>query len=437
MASSVPVPPPRRALAVVATALLAMLALLGAAAPAAHAAPPATEEPAEAAAGWLARQLVDGNHLENKIGGVGYPDGGLTVDAVFAFAAAGVAGDTAAAALTWLGRPANLATYVGNGTTDSYPGALGKTALAAQVGRQDPTAFGSARVDLLARLRALLTASGRFSDRSSFEPYVDYSNALGQSYAVLALERAGAAPPSAVAYLAGSACPGGGFPVDFERPTSTPDTDATGLVVQALLAAGQADAAEAGVGWLLRQQRPDGSFGGGVSTEGPNANSTGLAGQALRVAGRTTAAAEAAAYLGSLQRGCTAPAGQRGAVAYDAGRFDPATAPRATAQAVLGLTGAGLLTLDGTGAAAAAPQLACAAAPTTAPPPTTAAPTTAAPTPAAPTPTTAAPAPGPPPGGMLPATGVDPVPAAWFAVALMGAGTVLLLLARRRRPAAR
>ena len=34
------------------------------------------------------------------------------------------------------------------------------------------------------------------------------------------------------------------------------------------------------VDWLLDQQKPDGSFGGGTSTEGPNANSTGVAAQA-------------------------------------------------------------------------------------------------------------------------------------------------------------
>ncbi|RQX27337.1 peptidase, partial [Micromonospora chalcea] len=47
----------------------------------------------EAAAGWLARQLVDGERFEAVFDGVAYPDQGLTLDAVFAFAAAGVADD--------------------------------------------------------------------------------------------------------------------------------------------------------------------------------------------------------------------------------------------------------------------------------------------------------------------------------------------------------
>ena len=43
---------------------------------------------------------------------------------------------------------------MGNGTTDSFPGALAKLSLSTQVQGLDPTAFGSGRVDLLARLRA-------------------------------------------------------------------------------------------------------------------------------------------------------------------------------------------------------------------------------------------------------------------------------------------
>ncbi len=423
------VPGARRGIAAVATAGLALLLVAAPATAApAPAAAPTTSAPAEAAAGWLARQLVDGSHLETVVGGTAYPDAGLTLDAVLAFAAAGVAGDGATSALAWLGQPANLGTYVGDGTTESYAGALAKLSLTAQVEGLDPAAYGSADVDLLARLRALLAPSGRFSDKSQ---YGDFSNAFGQSYAILALDRAGGAPAAAVTYLAESECEAGGYPLDFEKPTCTPDTDATALVAQALAAAGATGAARGAVDWLLDQQRPDGSFGGGTSTEAPNANSTGVAAQALAAAGEDEAAAAAVAYLRTLQSGCAAPAGQRGAVRYQAGAFDSATAPRATAQAVLGLAGTGLAELDGTGGAAAAPVLACAPTPT---------PTTPAPTPTAPAPTqqpTASPVvPVTPPaaGGELPATGTDPVPVAWLGVALVGAGAVLAVVARRRRP---
>ena len=311
------VPGARRGIAAVATAGLALLLVAAPATAApAPAAAPTTSAPAEAAAGWLARQLVDGSHLETVVGGTAYPDAGLTLDAVLAFAAAGVAGDGATSALAWLGQPANLGTYVGDGTTESYAGALAKLSLTAQVEGLDPAAYGSADVDLLSRLRALLAPSGRFSDKSQ---YGDFSNAFGQSYAILALDRAGGAPAAAVTYLAESECEAGGYPLDFEKPTCTPDTDATALVAQALAAAGATGAARGAVDWLLDQQRPDGSFGGGTSTEAPNANSTGVAAQALAAAGEDEAAAAAVAYLRTLQSGCAAPAGQRGAVRYQAG----------------------------------------------------------------------------------------------------------------------
>jgi LPXTG-motif cell wall-anchored protein len=437
----------RRLLAAFAAALLTLLTVLAVAAPAAHAAPPATDDPAAAAAGWLARQFVDGDHLETDFGGQSFPDAGLTLDGVLAFAAAGVAGDTAEAAMTWVGQPANLETYVGNGTTDSFPGALAKLSLTAQVEGLDPTAFGSGRVDLLARLRALITPSGRFSDKSSFVPYTDFSNGFSQAYAVLTLARAGSVPPTAVTFLADAACPGGGFPLDYGKPTCTADPDATALAVQALAAAGNGAAATAGVQWLVDHQGADGSFGGGASSQGPNSNSTGLAGQALRSAGATAAANRAAAYLRSLQSGCTAAATRRGAIAFDASGFDASNAPRATAQAILGLSGPGLLTLDGAGAEPAVPELACAAPPTTSAPatpthsPTSApAPTTSAPvTPtAAPTSRVSAPAPSTSPaalGGTLPNTGANPFPIVWAGVGLVGVGTALAFLGRRRRPA--
>jgi LPXTG-motif cell wall-anchored protein len=440
VALSVPAPT-RRVLAAVAAALLALLAVLAVTAPPAQAAPPTTDDPAAAAAGWLARQFVAGDHLETDFGGQSFPDAGLTLDAVLGFAAAGVAGDTAEAAMAWVGQPANLETYVGNGTTDSFPGALAKLALTAQVEGLDPTVFGTGRVDLLARLRALITPSGRFSDKSSFVPYQDFSNGFSQSYAVLTLVRAGSVPPAAVSFLAGSACPSGGIPLDFGKPTCTPDPDATAVAVQALAAAGNDAAAAAGIRWLVDDQRADGSFGGGASSQGPNANSTGLAGQALRAAGATAAAGRAAAYLRTLQSGCTAAAERRGAIAFDGSGFVAASAPRATAQALLGLSGPGLRTLDGTAAEPAAPELACAAAPTSSAPATpsaTPSPTrTAAPT-AAPTSPAAAPAPSTSPAGFagtLPNTGANPLPVAWVGVGLLGAGTALAFLGRRRRPA--
>ncbi|GAA2372186.1 hypothetical protein Cme02nite_00390 [Catellatospora methionotrophica] len=313
----------------------------------AHAAP--TLNRGDAAAGWLARQLVDGERFEAVFDGVAYPDQGLTIDAVFAFAATGTSGSYSAAAMGWLAQPATLAGYIGDGG-EAYAGATGKLALTAQVTGADPAAFGG--VDLISRLRGLQAPSGRFSDRSAWG---DFSNTFTQSFAVLALDRTTAgAPAASVSYLAGEACADGGFPVYFDQPTCVSDVDATAVAVQALRAAGHPT--PAALSWLVDQQQPDGGFAG---TGAVNANSTGLAAQALHSSGRLLAAAKARVFLRGLQQDCAAPTAQRGAIAYTAGGFDPATAVRATAQGALGLAGVGYAQLSAAGSALAAPTLLC------------------------------------------------------------------------------
>jgi hypothetical protein len=293
-----------------------------------------------AAAGWLARQMADGERLETEFGGVKYPDHGLTIDAIFAFAAAKTADDYSDRAIAWLARPENEDAYLGTGG-ESYAGAHAKLAVAARVKGKNPEDFGG--VDLIAGLRALQAPSGRFSDRSQFG---DFSNAFTQSYALIALGR----EPRGADYLAHSQCPDGGFPVTFETSPCVSDVDATAIVVQALRTQGKptGDA----VTWLRSKQQADGGFPNAQG--GSNANSTGLAAQVL--SGRP--AARARAYLKSLQVGCTGLEADRGAIAFDASGFNKANAPRATAQAVLGLTGANLATLR-SGGPDGAPRLTC------------------------------------------------------------------------------
>src|SRR5258705_7650050 len=103
---------------------------------------------ADAAAGWLARQMVNGDHFEATFGDLTFPDQGLTLDAVFAFAAAKSADEFGARALTWVAQPDNLSGYIGDGAGESYAGATAKAALAVQVRGGDPTMFGG--VDLIA-----------------------------------------------------------------------------------------------------------------------------------------------------------------------------------------------------------------------------------------------------------------------------------------------
>jgi hypothetical protein len=330
------------------TGVLVALALSIVAAAPAAAAPTAapTGNRTDAAAGWLARQLVDGERFETVFDGVAYPDQGLTIDAILAFAGAKVAGTDAARATAWLARPEILTGYIGDGT-EAYAGATAKLAFVAQVRGGDPASFGG--VDLITRLRGLQAPSGRFSDRSAWG---DFSNALSQSFALLALRRtSGGAPPSGAAYLAASRCADGGFPVRFEQPTCDSEVDATAFAVQALIAVGRFADAAPGVRWLVSRQAADGSFADDAGLA--NANSTGLAAQALLAAGRPFAWVRARTFLLGLQVGC--PSADRGAIAFTAAGFDPSTAPRATAQAVPGLTVLGLANLTAAGSRSAVP----------------------------------------------------------------------------------
>jgi hypothetical protein len=364
----------------------------------AQAADPTTGQPAPAAAGWLADQLVDGKFL--RFAGTEFAAPGLTIDAVLAFAAAGVAGDAAAAATGWLAEPAVVSGYVGDGTVEAYAGPHAKLAFAAQVQGLDPATFGG--VDLPARLLTLLDSDGRFSDRSEFG---DFSNAFSQSFAILALAGTPAGvPPEAVAFQLAAECPDGGFPEQFGTDPCASDVDSTAMVVQALLAVG-ADPTAA-VDWLAGQQHADGGFG----SDAGNANSTGLAAQALRAAGRDGPADRAVGFLLSLQVGCAGPDDQRGSIRTSAEA--DGDVPRATAQAVLGLVGTGLAELDGTASQAAAPVLECATAPSPTPP-------------ASPPPAGA--------GGELPVTGGPVGLLLVVGAALAGTGGAAILASRVRR----
>jgi hypothetical protein len=311
----------------------------------------------------------------------------------------------------------------------------------------NPRDFGG--VDLVDRLLRRDPGTGRYSDTSQFG---DFSNVITQSLAIVALlrhgEQIGASP---VGILLGNQCSDGGFALNFGQPCSS-EVDATAFAVQALLAAsGHRNEVAGALDYLESAQRPGGGFGGGGPTSGTNANSTGLAAQALRLGGRDGAADQAVQYLLGQQVGCAGPAEQRGAVAYDANGFDATTAPRATTQAIFGLTGMNLSTVSSQGDAAQAAALDCPVPTTTTAPPS--GPTSVTTTPAGPTygstpvttsaaassvaattstvqPVAAAPRSG---GGAgnLPATGVQPAPLVAIGVLFVLVGVGLALLGRR------
>lgn len=372
-------------------ALAAVLTLAGilpglAAVSAAAAAP--TPEVASLAP-WLANQLTSSSGVLNtSSGGMSYPDYGLTADAVLGLAAMGEgkgAADQATEALE-----EHVADYSGDSTTILYAGATAKLLLVAEAHGTSTSSFGGR--DLVAQLQDLQvtsgSATGRFSDRwvpgykypGGYDPS-DYSNSLVQALAIIALNRAGITGTpvdDAATYLALQQCPNGGLRVTEGDAQCTDDTaadpDITGVALQAFVAAGHNTAADKADGWLLAQQRGDGSFASSSqdpTTPTPNANTTAVIEGGLLAHGDTLAGARARAYLSGLQLGCAARPPDRGAVAYDTTDRDAAVFGggisaqtldqfrRASAQAAMGLASTSYLEVDGAAATPDAPQAAC------------------------------------------------------------------------------
>ncbi|MEX2550610.1 MAG: S-layer homology domain-containing protein [Nitriliruptoraceae bacterium] len=321
-----------------ASAVLASALLLATLVPGVALAQTTPEEAVPAAAGHLAEALVDGERIETTFDGVTYPDQGLTADVLLALAGSGVAADHIEAATDWLDSQAGA--YTGTASGAVYAGAVSKLLIVTSATGRAPT-MGD--IDLVATLASTEDGDGRFSDDSEFG---DFSNVITQSLGVIGLVRAADAAPStaAVDYLAGQACADGGFPAQLDPETCSSDVDATGFAVQALLAAGEDVVAGDAVQWLLDEQASDGGLGN--PDAGPNANSTGLAAVAFSVAGEEAAASDARTFLVGLQEDCTGVA--PGGIRFSAG--DAGDVTRATAQALPGLTGVGLLEVTADGA---------------------------------------------------------------------------------------
>lgn len=358
----------RRTAALVAAPVLALggLAAVSPAPASAGSTPvPATSDPAPVAHGatWLRSQLT-GGVIHNAQ--YAFDDYGLSIDtglALDAVARPGTAVDAISTALA-----AHIGDYVGDGTTESYAGALGKAAVFSKTAGDDPASYGG--VDLIARLEARVGTTGATAGRiGDLSAYGDFANPIGQAFAVRALDEAGSSlAGSATTFLTDQQCSDGWFRASFADASATaqtcdadsssePSVDVTALAVLQL--EGQSDDAavkiviEDAVAWLVSVQHADGSFGGSGLTSAPNANSTGLAGWALGDLAQTDAAAQAAVWLRQHQADdfgpCTSGlSGSTGAIAYDdaalaAGRREGLLVPvedqfrRATAQALVAL----------------------------------------------------------------------------------------------------
>ncbi|MFL6072013.1 MAG: hypothetical protein ACJ73S_01190 [Mycobacteriales bacterium] len=380
-----------RSLAAASLAGLTGLAVAAVPAGPAHAAT-TTTDPARAGAGWLARQLVDGDHYLFE--GSTFADYGSTADGVVALAAAGVGRDAAGKATDFLA--AHVADYADTAGQFGGPlaGSYAKLALAAAAEGRDPHKFGG--VDLVAGITSLEDANGMYK-QGGFETITS------QSLAILALSRAKATVDGkAVTFLAGAQCAGGGFPSAFPAAgaTCTPDPDSTAIAAEALWAAGRTADAGKVLDWLVGTRKADGGYeANGVE----NANSTSLAASALTLAGRDDGAE--LGWLRANQVGCAGADADRGASQYN-GKAQV----RATVEAVLALSGKTVLNADGTAASADVPALDCAGSP---------APTTSSEPAAA-------------GGGELPRTGLPAGLLAGTGVAFLLAGGVALYSTRRR-----
>jgi hypothetical protein len=277
---------------------------------------------------WLVDELAATNHFDYP-GGWG-ADYGLTIDTAFALAATGnrnaklnkVAADIEAN--YW-------DTYIQYAGT-FYAASSAKALVAARVLRRPATSFGGH--DLRAQVLSMVadetdldTAAAEFGhvrDGSWNDPEfpADYSNSIGQSFAVLGLARSGGAPQSTVDFLLRQQCASGGFTLYLstgktcDEAGSTGDVDTTGIALQALLAAWNSGSAIPGSAvrraaeWLVSVQKNNGGFAAFDGSGRANANSTGYAAAGLRAANRDGAAERAAEFASRLQL-------PTGAIAFD------------------------------------------------------------------------------------------------------------------------
>jgi hypothetical protein len=284
---------------------------------------------------WLAGQLKAGLMHYPDTGFGAYDDYGLSIDTAFALKSVGGHDQEVASVTTAIAN--NLNKYITGeafgDTGSSYAGAVAKAAVLAQETGEDPSNFGGVNLvtSLEARVSSTAPIAGRLEDAST---YGDNANTLGQAFASRSLDTARSSKASDVTnFLLRQQCSSGYFRLAFTADktaanqscldgTDAPDTDATAIAVLQLKSQSGnsrvSTAIDSAKAWLVGQQKSDGSFGGGTSTEDSNANSTGLAALAL---GDTEASEKAAQWLRARQAtyydGCDKLATQRGAIAYE------------------------------------------------------------------------------------------------------------------------
>jgi hypothetical protein len=354
----------------------------------AFSATPLDPGPRHDGASWLSGELTHGLvHNEQY----DFDDYGLSIDVALGLDAAGQKSEVVDAIVKGVAKNVDAYTTAG---FNVYAGATAKALLLAVEQGKNPRQFGGS--DLVNRLESRVASAAPIAGRieDAFDPNdqngADYANVIGQAFAAPGLSMAKSPKAASVlAFLLQQQCSQGYFRLEFTKDKTAadqscdgapkaqrkPDTDATAFALLALtevkLTPATKAAAKHALAWLKDQQRGDGSFGGGKSTEAANANSTGLAGWALAAWGQLKPATSAATWLRRLQvphaNPCSAKlADEVGAVAYDVSAFEAGRDKgittktsdqwrRATAQAlpVLRITRAGDGALTATGPAQA------------------------------------------------------------------------------------
>jgi hypothetical protein len=319
-----------------AAGLLILAAAVGTTVPAsasparASVAPAGSAGAAQVGAGWIGRQLSPGGDIITA----GKADPSATVQAVLAFAASGVGGHKADAAITWLKK--HFESYVSPGGVDDA-GSLAYVILAAQAMGDNPKEFGGtgASNNLVQRLVNTQRTTG--SDAGLFgaqDP--TYDGAFRQGLSLMALANAGMSNAAGVTWLQDQQCSDGGWesyrsdlgtpcPAPDPGTFTGPDTNSTSLATEGLVAQGAVDTTEnhAITTFFESAQNTDGGFGLiGASSQSPDPDSTGEVIQALVALGQLTNPAFTQSggtpptALETFQLGCSAKASHRGAYIF-------------------------------------------------------------------------------------------------------------------------
>jgi len=323
---------------------------------------------AESAAAWVA------NHVSAQ-GWVASSNmrtaGSLTVYAGLALAAADVHRPAFDRVVGWMEAHHEEFTPDGNGV--ERPGAVGQVALLAAAAGKNARNFGGS--DLVAKIQANETPAG--ADAGMYGLVNTAAAVFLHSFAMLGLRAAGSQPSAqAVAWLRAQQCPDGSWPAYRSAThrtqgtcaasgTGSAEADATAMAIQALALEGSVPANAADGLRLL--QRPGGGFAFAVGST-PNSNSSGLAVQAIAALSQdaestawTNAGGSALAGLRSFQVTCSdATESKRGGFRYLPSSKEPDVL--ATSQAIWGLSGRPFTSI---GSPRAIEPIACPTAPTT------------------------------------------------------------------------